>query len=199
MGIVLRRTVTVWPDVVDLRRFAHVFGPPDPPPDCPEMISVLTHVKEIQHLPSNVAPHRSRRGLRTRHIRSLLYPCFKSALCHGVVSGCFVHGVSPSSRFRPELAPKRGPAAPELAFRTPESASKVHAKLLGRMRPCGVGVCSSDFERSAGMALNRHTRAALRSRFRRNAAELDAGSSKFAMVNLGVKLKFHFVRKFFRP
>ena len=29
--------------------------------------------------------------------RSLLYPCFKTALCYGVVSGCFVHGVSPSS------------------------------------------------------------------------------------------------------
>ena len=62
---------------------------------------------------------------------SLLYPCFKTALCYGVVSGCFVHGVSPSSRFRPELAPKRGLEGPELAFRTPENARKVHAKSSG--------------------------------------------------------------------
>ena len=62
---------------------------------------------------------------------SLLYPCFKTALCYGVVSGCFVHRVSPSSRFRPELAPERGPAAPGLAFRRPESACKVHAKSFG--------------------------------------------------------------------
>ena len=64
-------------------------------------------------------------------VTSLLYPCFKTALCYGVVSGCFVHGVSPSSRFRPELAPKRGLEGPELAFRTPENARKVHAKSSG--------------------------------------------------------------------
>ena len=59
---------------------------------------------------------------------SLLYPCFKTALCYSVVSGCFVRGVSPSPRFRPELAPERGPGGSGLAFRTPESAHKVHAK-----------------------------------------------------------------------
>jgi len=64
-------------------------------------------------------------------IGSLLYPCFKTALCYGVVSGCFVHGVSSSSPLRPELAPKRGPGGPGLAFRTPESARKVHAKSSG--------------------------------------------------------------------
>ena len=37
---------------------------------------------------------------------SLLYPCFKTALCYGV--WLFRSRVSPSSRFRPELAPKRG-------------------------------------------------------------------------------------------
>ena len=48
-----------------------------------------------------------------------------------------------------------------------------------------------------GMALNRHTRGrSCGSRFRRNAAELFR-CPKFAMVNLGVKLKFHFVWKFF--
>ena len=56
---------------------------------------------------------------------------FKTALCYDVVSGCFVPRVSPSSRFRPELAPIRGPAAPELAFRTLESARKIHAKSFG--------------------------------------------------------------------
>ena len=132
-------------------------------------------------------------GLKTKKKRhSLFFPCFKTALCYGVVSGCFVHRVSPSSRFRPELAPKRGPAAPELAFRTPEMCAQSPCKnFWATMRPCGVGVCSSDFERSAGMALNRHTRARpCGSRFRRNAAELYAGSSKFAMVNLGVKVSF---------
>ena len=67
---------------------------------------------------------------------SLLYPCFKTALCYGVVSGCFVHGVSPSSRFRPELAPKRGLGGSGLAFRTPESPRKVHAKSFGP--ECGL-------------------------------------------------------------
>ena len=74
----------------------------------------------------------------------LLNPCFKTALCYGVVSGCFVPGVSPSSRFRPELAPKRGPAAPKLAFRTPESAKSMQ-KLLGHNaawqgRSCRLGL-----------------------------------------------------------
>ena len=64
-------------------------------------------------------------------VPSLLYPCFKTALCYGVVSGCFVDSVSPSSPLRPEPAPKCGPAAPELAFRRPESARKVHAKSFG--------------------------------------------------------------------
>ena len=62
---------------------------------------------------------------------SLLYPCFKTALCYGVVSGCFVHGVSPSPWFRPELAPERGLGGRGLAFRTPESARKIHAKSFG--------------------------------------------------------------------
>ena len=62
---------------------------------------------------------------------SLLYPCFKTAFCFGVVSGCFVPRVCPSSRIRPELVPKRGLGGPGLAFRTPESARKVHAKTSG--------------------------------------------------------------------
>ena len=69
-------------------------------------------------------------NLNWRPRNSLLYPCFKTALCYGVVSGCFVHRVSPSSRL-PELAPKRGLGGPGLAFRTPESARKVHAKTSG--------------------------------------------------------------------
>jgi len=39
--------------------------------------------------------------------RSLLYPCFKTALCYGVVSGCFVHSVSPSSRTRSKTWPSQ--------------------------------------------------------------------------------------------
>ena len=35
-------------------------------------------------------------------------PCFKTPLYYGVVSGCFVYAGSPSPRFRPKLAPKRG-------------------------------------------------------------------------------------------
>ena len=62
---------------------------------------------------------------------SLLYPCFKTALCYGVVSGCFVHGVSPSRRIRPEPAPEPGLEGSELACRTPESARKIHAKSFG--------------------------------------------------------------------
>ena len=62
---------------------------------------------------------------------SLLYPCFKTALRYGVVSGCFVDGVSPSPPLRPELAPERGLEGSELAFRTPESARKIHAKSFG--------------------------------------------------------------------
>ena len=34
---------------------------------------------------------------------SLLYPCFKTALCYSVVSGCFVHGASPSRSGRNPL------------------------------------------------------------------------------------------------
>ena len=49
-----------------------------------------------------------------------LIPCFKTALCYGVVPGCLVHGASLSFRIRPELAPKRGLEGPGLAFRTPE-------------------------------------------------------------------------------
>ena len=64
-------------------------------------------------------------------IPSLLYPCFKTALCYGVVSGCFVHGVSPSRRIRPEPAPEPGLEGSELACRTPESARKIHAKSFG--------------------------------------------------------------------
>ena len=66
-----------------------------------------------------------------KHATSLLYLVFQTAFCFSVVSGCFVHGVSPSSRFRPELAPKRGLGGPGLAFRRPESARKVHAKSFG--------------------------------------------------------------------
>ena len=62
---------------------------------------------------------------------SLLYPFFKTALRYGVVSGCFVDGVSPSPPLRPELAPERGLEGSELAFRTPESARKIHAKSFG--------------------------------------------------------------------
>ena len=67
---------------------------------------------------------------------SLLYPCFKTAFCYGVVSGCFVPRVSPSSRIRLELAPKRGLGGPGLAFRKPETARKVHAKTSGPK--CGL-------------------------------------------------------------
>ena len=73
---------------------------------------------------------------QNKEVRSLLYPCFKTALCYGVVSGCFVHGASPSCRIRPELAPKRGLGGPALAFRTPETARKVHAKSSGPK--CGL-------------------------------------------------------------
>ena len=70
-------------------------------------------------------------------------------------------------------------------------------KLLGQNAALRGRSLQLGFERSAGMALNRHTRARpCGSRFRRNAAELDAGSSKFAMVNLGAKLKFHFAEVF---
>ena len=62
---------------------------------------------------------------------SLLYLVFQTALCYSVVSVCFVDSASPSSPFRPEPAPERGPAAPELAFRRPESARKIHAKSFG--------------------------------------------------------------------
>ena len=62
---------------------------------------------------------------------SLLYLCFKTALCYSVVSGCFVHGVSPSPRIRPEPAPEPGLEGSELACRTPESARKIHAKSFG--------------------------------------------------------------------
>ena len=76
-------------------------------------------------------PSKASKLLRAR--TSLLYPCFKTAFCYGVVSGCFVPRVSPSSQIRPELAPKRGLGlgGPGLAFRTPESARKVHAKTSG--------------------------------------------------------------------
>ena len=70
-------------------------------------------------------------------LASLLYPCFKTALRCDVVSGCFVRGASPSPRFRPELAPERGLGGPGLAFRTPESARKVHAKSFRLL--CGTG------------------------------------------------------------
>ena len=68
---------------------------------------------------------------RPRGDCSLLYPCFKTALCYSVVSVCFVDSASSSSPLRPEPAPERGPAAPELAFRRPESARKIHAKSFG--------------------------------------------------------------------
>ena len=74
--------------------------------------------------------------LQQKSLASLLYPCFKTALRYGVVSGCFVHGVSSSPRFRPELAPERGLGGPGLAFRRPESARKVHAKSFGPW--CGL-------------------------------------------------------------
>ena len=80
---------------------------------------------------STGAPKMPRNSSNQGHYTSLLYPCFKTAFCYGVVSGCFVPRVSPSSRFRPELAPKRGLGGPGLAFRTPESARKVHAKSFG--------------------------------------------------------------------
>jgi len=77
------------------------------------------------------AARQVRMALSFKSEPSLLYPCFKTALCYGVVSGCFVHRVSSSSRLRPELAPKRGLGGPGLAFRTLESARKVHAKSSG--------------------------------------------------------------------
>ena len=51
----------------------------------------------------------------------LASPCFKTALCYSVVSGCFADRVSPSPALRPESAPERGLEGSELAFRTPES------------------------------------------------------------------------------
>ena len=83
---------------------------------------------------------------------SLLYPCFKTVFCYGVVSGCFVPRVS-FSRFGPQLAPKRGPAAQSWLLERPKVRAKSMQKLLGH----NAAFCSSDFERSAGMALN-HTR-----------------------------------------
>ena len=68
---------------------------------------------------------------------SLLYLVFQTALCYSVVSGCFVHGASPSASIRPEPAPKRGLGGSGLAFRRPESARKVHAKSFGLK--CGSG------------------------------------------------------------
>ena len=73
---------------------------------------------------------------RRHHRRSLLYPCFKTALWYSVVSGCFVHGVSPSPPLRPKPAPKRGLGGLGLAFRGPESARKIHAKSFGPW--CGL-------------------------------------------------------------
>ena len=96
------------------------------------VLGSLTNQQSVKTTPSGQLYHlkdRKRDG-------SLSYPCFKTALCYGAVSGCFVHGVSPSSRIRPKLAPKRGPGGPGLAFRMPESARKVHAKSFGPK--CGL-------------------------------------------------------------
>ena len=100
---------------------------------------------------------------------SLLYPCFKTALRYGVVSGCRRQVLLPGSG-RNSLQNAALQRQSWLLER-PKVRAKSMQKLLGH-------------------------NAALQGR---NAAELDAGSSKFAMVNLGVKLKFYFVRKFFRP
>ena len=70
-------------------------------------------------------------SLHAKHAPSLLYLVFQTALCYSVVSVCFVDSARSSSPLRPEPAPERGPAAPELAFRRPESARKIHAKSFG--------------------------------------------------------------------
>ena len=76
------------------------------------------------------APHRRRRRVVGPPLSCI--HVFKTALCYGVVSGCFVHGVSPSSRLRPELAPKRGLGGPGLAFRErPKVRAKSMQNLLG--------------------------------------------------------------------
>ena len=82
----------------------------------------------------------------TQHGSSLLYPCFKTAFCYGVVSGCFVPRVSPSPRIRLELAPKRGLEGSGLAFRRPESARKVRAKSFGP-QCCLAGIVRSPSHR----------------------------------------------------
>ena len=56
---------------------------------------------------------------------SLLYSVSPTAFCLSVVSGCFVMGVSPSLPPAPRPLPKRGPTAPGLTLRTPESAGKM--------------------------------------------------------------------------
>ena len=69
-----------------------------------------------------------------QHVTSLLYLVSQTAFCFSVVSGCFVDGASPSPPLRSEPAPERGLEGLELAFRTPESARKIHAKSFGPWR-----------------------------------------------------------------
>ena len=72
---------------------------------------------------------------------SLLYLVFQTAFCFSVVSGCFVDRVSPSPRFRPELAPKRGLGGSGLAFTTPEKCAQNPCKIFWAVaQPGGVEV-----------------------------------------------------------
>ena len=89
---------------------------------------------------------------------------------------------------------------PGLAFRTPESARKSMQKLLGHnaaLRGWSLQLRLRKIRRNGAKPPCQRGLAVLE--FRRNAVELYAGSSKFAMVSLSVKLEFHFVRTFFRP
>ena len=60
---------------------------------------------------------RSSHGVVERHrLRSLLCPCFKTALRYGVISGCFVRGVSPSPSVSAGTRSKTRPGRPRAGF-----------------------------------------------------------------------------------
>ena len=64
----------------------------------------------------------------------------KTALRYGVVSGCFVRGVSSSFRLRPDLAPKRGLEAQSWLLERLKVRAKSMQNLLGHS-----GLAGSEF------------------------------------------------------